>query len=188
MTIPKSVFWILLSISIAAAAYGTILIRRGFSTNDQPSTLETELARAARSQAIPASAKREINPYTSTPENVREGREHFASDCAICHADLGNGLTEIGRNLYPPPPDMRLAGTQDLTDGELYYIISNGVRMSGMPGWGESRRNEDIWKLVLFIRRLPQLSVEEEKDMDRFNPKRQVTTRDGNNILTSDCK
>ena len=171
MKIPKSILWILLAMVIMAGVYGTILIRQGFSTKDQPSSLETVLARAARNWAIPASAKRDINPYPPAPENVSEGRGHFADHCAICHANDGSGNTEIGQNLYPKPPDMRLAGTQDLTDGELFYIISNGVRMSGMPGWGASHVNEDTWKLVLFIRHLPQLSAEEKKDMERFNPR-----------------
>jgi hypothetical protein len=73
--------------------------------------------------------------------------------------------------MYPPPPDMRLAQTQNLTDGEIFYVINNGVRMTGMPGWGKSHTPEDTWKLVLFIRRLPQLSAEEKKKMEKFNPK-----------------
>ena len=77
----------------------------------------------------------------------------------------------MGPNFYPKPPDMRLAETQDLTDGEIFYIINNGVRLTGMPGWGASHEADDTWKLVLFIRRLPQLSADEKKDMERFNPK-----------------
>ena len=171
MRIPKSILWILLAIVIVAAAYGTIVIRRGFSTKDRPSSLETALARAARSLAIPSNAKRDANPYPATAENLTEGKEHFADHCATCHANDGSGNTEIGQNLYPKPPDMRLAETQNLPDGELFYIINNGVRLTGMPGWGEAHGNEDTWKLVLFIRRLPKLSAEEKKDMERFNPK-----------------
>jgi mono/diheme cytochrome c family protein len=171
MRIPKSVLWILLAVIVTAAAYGTAMIRRGFSTKDRPSSLETALARAARSLAIPANAKRDTNPYSPSTDNLLEGREHFADHCATCHANDGSGNSEIGRNLYPKPPDMRAAETQTLTDGEIFYIINNGVRLTGMPGWGDSHGNEDTWKLVLFIRHLPQLSAEEKKDMERFNPK-----------------
>ncbi len=59
----------------------------------------------------------------------------------------------------------------NLTDGEIFYIINNGVRMTGMPGWGKLHGADDTWKLVLFIRHLPQLSAEDKKDMERFNPK-----------------
>jgi mono/diheme cytochrome c family protein len=171
MKISKAILWILLTILAAAAVYGTVLIRYGFSTKDRPSSLETGLARTARNLAIPSRAKRDTNPYPANPENLSAGREHFADHCATCHANDGSGDTEIGRNLYPKPPDMRLAETQNLTDGELFFIISNGVRLTGMPGWGESHGPEDTWKLVLFIRHLPQLSAEEKKDMKRFNPK-----------------
>jgi mono/diheme cytochrome c family protein len=171
MKIPKSILWILLVLIVVSLAYGTVLIRRGFSTRDQPSALETALARTARDWAIPATAKAAKSPFPPAAENVSAGMEHFADHCATCHANDGSGNTEMGQNLYPKPPDMRLAETQNLTDGEIFYIINNGVRMTGMPGWGESHGNEDTWKLVLFIRHLPQLSAEEKKDMERFNPK-----------------
>jgi mono/diheme cytochrome c family protein len=169
--IPKAVFWVLLAVVVVGIAYGTILIRRGFSTKDQPSALETAIARAARNLAIPSSAKDAKNPYPATAENITAGREHFADHCATCHANDGSGNSEMGPNLYPKPPDMRLAQTQDLTDGEIFYIIDHGVRMTGMPGWGTLHTADDTWKLALFIRHLPQLSAEEKKDMERFNPK-----------------
>jgi len=102
---------------------------------------------------------------------VTDARHHFADHCAICHANDGSGNTTIGRNLYPKAPDMRLTPTQNLTDGEIYYIVHNGIRLSGMPAWGEAHgKDEDSWRLVLFIRHLPKLTPEEEKDMERYNP------------------
>jgi len=59
-----------------------------------------------------------------------------------------------------------------MTDGELYYTIQNGIRLSGMPAWGQAWENdEDSWKLVHFVRHLPQLAPEEEREMERLNPK-----------------
>jgi mono/diheme cytochrome c family protein len=69
---------------------------------------------------------------------------------------------------------MCLPQTQNLTDGEIYYIIHNGVRLTGMPAWGESELDPDSWKLVLFIRHLPQLTPQEEKEMERFNPTSEI--------------
>ena len=171
MRIPKAALWVLLAVVVAGIAYGTILIRRGFSTKDPPSALETGVARTVRNLSIPSSAKDAKNPYAATPENWKAGREHFADHCATCHANDGSGNSEIGPNLYPKPPDMRLAQTQNLTDGEIFYIINNGVRMTGMPGWGKSHTAEDTWKLTLFVKHLPHLSDEEKKDMEKFNPK-----------------
>src|SRR5205085_6663700 len=87
--------------------------------------------------------------------------------CSLCHANNGSGNTEMGRNMYPPAPDMRAAGTQNLTDGEIFYIIQQGVRFTGMPGWGGE--DEDNWKLVLFVRHLPQLSEKELEFMKEVN-------------------
>ena len=163
---------IVIVIVIAAVAYGIVVIRHGFSARDNPSWLESSVARKTRSMAVPSSAKNMKNPVPKTPENLKEAEEHWADHCAICHANNGSGSTTIGRNLYPKTPDMRKAETQDMADGELYYIIENGIRLSGMPAWGEGGDNDEAsWKLVHFIRHLPQLTSEEEKHMESMNPK-----------------
>ena len=99
---------------------------------------------------------------------------HFADHCAFCHANDGSGSSEIGRGLYPKPPDMRAAATQGLTDGELFYIIENGVRFTGMPAFGtgkEDAAGEKLaWQLVLFIRHLPRITDEEISRMKQLNP------------------
>ena len=163
---------IVIVIVIAAVAYGIVVIRHGFSARDNPSWLESSVARKTRSMAVPSSAKNMKNPVPKTPENLKEAEEHWADHCAICHANNGSGSTTIGRNLYPKTPDMRKAETQSMADGELYYIIENGIRLSGMPAWGEGGDNDEAsWKLVHFIRHLPQLTPEEEKHMESMNPK-----------------
>ena len=171
----KLLVLVLLAIVAVGAIYGVRLIRRGFSAREQPSRLEKTIARAVRNISIPSDAKSEENPWKGldTPENLKEAREHFADHCALCHANNGSGNTEIGQNLYPKPPDLRLPATQNLTDGELYYIIENGVRLTGMPAWGDPHfieQDDDSWKLVLFIRHLPRLTPDEEKEMERYNP------------------
>src|SRR2546430_11703775 len=68
---------------------------------------------------------------------------------------------------------MRKERTQRMTDGELFYIIENGIRLSGMPAWGSGteRDHQDSWKLVRFIRRLPALTAAEEEEMKGLNPR-----------------
>lgn len=123
--------------------------------------------------AIPAVARSLKNPAPNTPEVLAEARAHWADHCAICHANDGSGEALIGKRTYPPAPDMRLPGTQQLTDGELFWIIQNGVRLTAMPAWSGqgSHDEEDSWKLVHFIRHLPQLTLEEKREMERLNPK-----------------
>jgi mono/diheme cytochrome c family protein len=144
----------------------------GFTAREPPSRIEAWLARTARSLAIPAAAKTRSNPIVNKAEVLTEARAHWADHCAVCHANNGSGETQMGYNLYPPAPDMRKPETQQLSDAELFYIIENGIRLSGMPAWGSKEHGEeDSWKLVHFIRHLPQLSISEEKEMEKLNPK-----------------
>lgn len=158
---------------LGAGLWFSGLIPHCCGAREEPSKVEAALARSFRSLSVPSKAKHRSNPVTSSPEVLQESRRHFADHCASCHGNDGSGNTEMGRNLYPRAPDMRLADTQRLTDGELYYIIHNGVRWTGMPAWGEpaNDNDQDSWKLVLFIRHLPNLSAGEIRDMERFNPK-----------------
>jgi mono/diheme cytochrome c family protein len=145
---------------------------RGFSARAQPSALERMVVRAARRLAIPAKTARTPNPIPFTLDVWAESRAHFADHCALCHANDGSGRTEIGQNLYPAAPDMRLADTQDLTDGELYWMIANGIRLTGMPAWGPGGGNDaDTWKLVHFIRHLNNLTAIQIDDMKALNPR-----------------
>lgn len=156
---------------VPAVIAGFTTIRRGFSARDNPSAMETYVAKTARRLSVPASKRNAANPVLQSPEVLVEARAHFADHCAICHGNDGRGKTQIGQNLYPKAPDMRLPQTQNLTDGEIYYTIHNGIRLTGMPAWGTDAKDEDSWKLVLFIRHLPQLTPAEESEMEALNPK-----------------
>jgi hypothetical protein len=170
--------WFLLgvaSLSGVALAAGAIFLfgAHGFSARATPTVVERWIARQARSVAIPADAKSRANPVADSSEALADGRAHWADHWAGCHSNNGSGEAEMGKHMYPPAPDMRLADTQDLTDGELFYIIQNGIRLTGMPSWGSgtARDEQDSWKLVRFIRHLPTLSSEEEREMETLNPR-----------------
>ena len=168
----RTLLMLIVAAGVASAAlFGFATIRRGFSARDSPSFVETYVAKTARRLSVPASERNATNPFASSPEVLAEMRAHFADHCAICHGNDGSGKTQIGQNLYPKAPDMRLPRTQNLTDGELYYTIHNGIRLTGMPAWGTDEKDEDSWKLVLFIRHLPQLTRAEEREMEALNPK-----------------
>ncbi|MBY0507749.1 MAG: c-type cytochrome [Bryobacteraceae bacterium] len=145
----------------------------GFSAKAQPTAIEKFAARSARRLAASSSLKSRQNPAPATEEALSEARAHWADHCASCHANNGSGDTEMGRNMYPRAPDMRKSDTQNLSDGELFFIIENGIRLTGMPAWGAgtAKSEEDSWKLVRFIRHLPQVSEEEEREMQKMNPR-----------------
>jgi mono/diheme cytochrome c family protein len=147
-------------------------VHLGFSTRNQPGRIEAMLATTLRRAAIPSHERKAKNPVQITPDVLRQGMAHWADHCASCHGNNGNGETMYGKTMYPRPPDMRLVHTQELSDGELYYTIKNGVRLSGMPAFGEPGDDDlDSWKLVAFIRHLPKLTEQEELQMEQLNPK-----------------
>jgi mono/diheme cytochrome c family protein len=160
-----------LAVLVLAGGAGALLLRGGISARPEPSSLESSVARKLRSWAIPRSAREAGNPIPRSPQAIAAGLEHFADHCASCHANDGSGRTEMGRKLYPRAPDMRRRETQDLSDGELFYIIENGVRLTGMPAWGGEGSAEGSWHLVHFIRHLPDLTAEEKVRMESLNPR-----------------
>ena len=146
---------------------------RGISARAEPGLVERTVARTMRSLAVPRGDRDRPNPVAATPQVVAAGMAHFADHCAACHANDGSGETAIGLGLYPRPPDMRQEATQSLTDGELFYIVENGVRLTGMPafGTGTAEDAEQTWHLVRFIRELPRLTPEQIEEMQAMNPR-----------------
>ncbi len=153
---------------VGFVSVGLWVTRHGFSAKEKPSRLEEFFARHARKIATPADAKRLKDPYPSTLESLRAARAHWVDHCASCHGLDGRGKTMLGLNLYPKAPDLRDAATQGLSDGELYYIINNGIRFTGMPAWGSTHSREEMWQLVSFVRRLPDLTPDELKAMEQM--------------------
>ena len=163
--------FVVLGVVVAIAAS---VLHDGLSSRATPSKLETVLAHNARHLAIPSSARSTQNPLLDSPEDLRDARLHFADHCALCHANDGSGNAVIGQGLYPKPPDLRLPETQNLTDGEIFWIIENGVRFTGMAAFsadGNHGGELDSWKLVHFIRHLPHLTAAERIEMERYNPR-----------------
>jgi mono/diheme cytochrome c family protein len=162
----------LMAVVLAVGFLAYSLLHNGVSAKATPSAIEVMMARKARHMALPNTARALTNPVAASEENLRDARLHFADHCAICHGNDGSCDTMMGSGLYPKPPDLRLAETQKLSDGELFWIIENGVRFTGMPAFSTRHSSpEDSWKLVLFIRHLPQLTAAERIEMERNNPK-----------------
>lgn len=168
------VLLVLLATAAAAAAAGVWYVRAtGLSARATPGAVEARVARAVRGLAVPREVRERQNPVPRSDEALAQGRAHFADHCSSCHANNGSGDTEMGRNLFPKAPDMRLAASQELTDGELFWIIENGIRFTGMPGWSTGTREgeEASWHLVHFIRRLPDITEAEVEEMEELNPR-----------------
>ena len=158
----------------AVAGAGLVYLRStGLSTRAEAGSIEISMARRARSFAIPASARERQNPIPASPEALADGMAHYADHCASCHANDGSGKTEMGQGLFPKAPDMRLTPTQQMSDGELFYVVEHGIRFTGMPAWstGTTEGEESTWRLVHFLRRLPDLTEAELAAMKERNPR-----------------
>jgi mono/diheme cytochrome c family protein len=170
----RHIFLVVVAILTAAAIYGWTIISGGFSARGMPSRVEAFVAKRLRNLATSTRARDAKNPVATSSEVLSAAKAHFADHCASCHGNDGRGATLIGRGLYPKPPDMTLPDTQNLTDGELYYIIENGIRFTGMPAFGEeegNESNEESWALVHFIRHLPSMTDDEAIEMKKMNPR-----------------
>lgn len=169
------------TVLVAAAVVGVVLTAAalwyvrssGLTALGQPNAVETRVARTVRRFAIPAAVRERQNPIPASDDVIANGRAHFADHCASCHANDGSGNTTMGRNLFPKAPDMRQTATQSLTDGELFWIVENGIRFTGMPGWstGTEEGATASWHLVHFIRHLPDVSEAELEAMESLNPR-----------------
>jgi mono/diheme cytochrome c family protein len=138
-----------LAMAILVASYG--LLRSGdLSARRKPGKFEYAVANYALSLSIPPAARSEKNPIAATSEVLVGATRYYSEDCAVCHGNDGAGKTNIAKGLSPEVPDLRAEHVQKLSDGQMFYVIRNGIRFTGMPGW--DLRDEQIWKLVLVTR------------------------------------
>ncbi len=146
----KAFLLALLVVAVIGIICGAVLIHRGFRATVEPSALEKAVARTARNLAIPGRARNEKNPLELTPENLREGREEFLARCASCHGHDGAGLTDMGRNLYPRAPDLRVesnAESHRRRDSLHHREWSAAYRNAGVEqsAPGAKRQTRGIW-------------------------------------------
>ena len=160
---------------------GYQLFTTGFSAKTEPHALEVWMARQIRHLAIPIEKRNAQNPIPLSPGVIKESLAHFADHCALCHANNGSGETPIGKNVNPRALDLRLPDIQSMSDGEIFWVIHNGIRFTAMPAWGEGdpAEDKDSWKLVHFIRHLPQLAPEELDQMKALNPTTKKDLKEG---------
>ncbi len=119
-----------------------------------PSGMETALVTRMKYSHI--GGKDDRSPIPDTPDSVKEGAEHFQHHCEICHGlDGQNTGVPFATKSSPPVADLASARVQHYTDGQLKWIIDNGIRFTGMPGWKGILTDEEAWNIVHYIRHLP---------------------------------
>ena len=132
------------------------------SATTRPSRLERAVARAVLDAAVRARAPRgRTAPMDAA--SLERGREAYRAHCLVCHGVPGGAQSSIAAGLNPSVPDLGEPETQGRTDGELYFLVSGGVRLTGMPGFEQSLPEAVRWDVVAFLRALPRLGDGERK-------------------------
>lgn len=156
---------ILTGVVLVGAGAGAYLLSGRFdpSAIRPPSAIEKRVAGLALERSVARRAGKATNPFASRPDVARGALDHYKEMCVFCHGAPGVDASEAGEGLNPPAPDLTVARIQSRTDAELFWIVQNGIRMTGMPAFGPTHKDEELWKMVSFLRHLPELSAEEQK-------------------------
>lgn len=143
--------------AVVALFFGTTLVSRlDLSALPGPGRTETALATHAKRLLIGRAASHGLPPQPRlSTEGINEGKTRYGMECASCHGMDGRGLTDYGRWMYPRAADLTSPQVQTYTDAELFWIVRNGIRLSGMPAFGKVETDERIWRLVQYVRTLP---------------------------------
>jgi len=152
---------------VAAAVTALVVLGLGavnIGADVQPGWIEAELASWSRERTIERRAPKAENPYAGDPSAIAEGMKHYRANCLICHGAPGTPITEIARGLNPPAPALGDANSGP-SDAELFWVTKHGIRFTSMPAFGSTHSDEQIWKIVAFLRHLPKLTKAEQKSL-----------------------
>jgi len=160
---------VVFGILLVAAGAAAILYTGSFNTSAEkpPSRMEKKIATFALNKSVERRAPNRTNPLPATPENLRRGLAHFRENCVLCHGAPGVDPGEIGQGLNPGAPDLTLPRVQARTDGQLFWLVDEGIKMTGMPAFGPTHDENEIWKIVAFLRHLPEITPEETAQLKR---------------------
>jgi mono/diheme cytochrome c family protein len=153
----------LLGVVLIVAVSLAVVLTGAFNTSAAipPGGFEKAIAGLALNRSIARRAPKASNPL-SGPDVVRAGLAHYREMCVSCHGAPGVDASEAGEGLNPPAPDLTLERVQRRKDGELFWIVQQGVRMTGMPAFGPTHKEQEIWKIVAFLRHLPRITKDEQ--------------------------
>ena len=158
---------VVFGILLVAAGAAAIVYTGSFNTSAEipPGKMEKTLATFALNKSVARRAPNRKNPLPATSETLRGGLAHFRENCVVCHGAPGVDPGEIGQGLNPGAPDLTLPRVQSRSDGQLYWIVDEGIRMSGMPAFGVTHGENELWQIVAFLRHLPEITDAEKAQL-----------------------
>ncbi len=139
-------------------AYG--LLHSGLvpaNADAKPSGLELWAASTSLQATLRSAAPKGPNPIALTDANLYEGIKLYDQHCVLCHGTSRGAASAVARGLYPAPPQLAIEGVEDDPEGASYWRIKHGVRLTGMPSWGASLTDQQIWTLALFLKQMDKL-------------------------------
>ena len=164
-TLIKYLIAILIGIALTLAVVILVVMPQAdWGASGHPSRVEKTISRYVLSRWIAANATRQTNPLPSTADNLKLGREEYDNHCAVCHGYDGSARNLLHADFYPPVAPLR-KGAAGLSDGEIYFIISSGIRFTPMPGFGQYHSPDELWRIILWVRHLPHLTTQEKADI-----------------------
>lgn len=138
---------------VVAVVYG--VLTADISALPEPGGFETRVANSARDWYIRrAAARASFQPPANDASAVSAGQGLFGMACASCHGKDGRHPTNTGKAMYPRVPDLGSPEVQKLSDAELFWVIKNGIRLSGMPGFGKIFSDNELWQATYYVRSL----------------------------------
>lgn len=159
---PGFIFGILASIAVPLLVVASGVVN--FAAVADPTSAEAAFAKFAVGRSMARRISDATNPFTGDQLAAASGFRHYADTCLACHGAPDVPPKEFAKGLNPPAPDL----TESLSkrsDAELFWIVKNGIRMTGMPALGPTHNDEDIWKIVSFVRNLPDLSDKQRSQL-----------------------
>jgi mono/diheme cytochrome c family protein len=152
----KRLLWIAVILFALVLAGGIMVSQFNLSALPEPGKTETAIATKAKRFLVRRASRAGVPPAAAgTRAGIEEGDKLFGTDCSECHGNSGREPTDAGRWMYPRAADLGSADVQKYSDRELFWIVKNGIRLSGMPAFGRVESDEHIWNLVRFVRTLP---------------------------------
>ena len=146
-------------------AFSTLILALVGCKANPPGSIERFVVEQAKHKVFVRN-KSQKNPLAYTPENMQAGKEAFGHYCVACHGNDGqNTGVPFADRLSPQVPSLTSIGVQSYTDGQLKWVIDNGIFPSGMPGSKGILSDDEIWLTVLYIRHLPPAGSVGEPDM-----------------------
>lgn len=159
--------YLILFLILAVAAVGAWIYSGLYdvSADQAPGKLEEWVLETLRRRSIEKRSAGITAPTLDDPARVRRGFELYRVHCVTCHGAPGVWPQQMAMGLNPVPPSLDLPAVQDESDATLFWVVQNGIKLTGMPAFGPLQNDEDLWSLVAFIRRLPELSPREYQAM-----------------------